>query len=103
MTNLLNEVNKVDQRSQNERKVIENLNKKKDAEAGKKQSQNQKGDYDYEKAKHKNYDEMKTYDSKFSLKIFKLIGVDPMQNNTESKRTNWSTGAEQSITDILTE
>ena len=34
MSSLLNEVNKVDQRSQHERKIVETLNKKKDAEAG---------------------------------------------------------------------
>ena len=46
---------------------------------------------------------MKTYDSKCNLKIFKLIGIDPMHNNTETKRTTMMTGIEQSITDILSE
>ena len=104
MTNLLNDVNKVDHKTQNERKVIDSLNKKKDAELAKKKRDKYSSQHDSEKKKNKSFDEMKTYDSKFSLKIFKLIGVDPMSNHTESKRTcNYSTGAEHSITDILSE
>lgn len=93
MSSLLNEVNKVDQRSQHERKIIETLNKKKEAEVGP-TPKDDKEQPAAEKLRGKNYDDVKTYDSKFSLKIFKLIGVDPMASNTESKRTNFSAGAE---------
>ena len=78
MSSLLNEVHKIDERSQHERKIVDNLNK----------IDNQRKKTDVDKARagtastngsstnRRNFDSIRTYDSKFSLKVFKLVMVD---------------------------
>lgn len=104
MTKMLNEVNKIDERSQQERKIIDQLNKKNDPEGGGRSDIKDGSKSQNAANSSKNSDVLQTYHSKFSLKIFKLIIADQLQNNTESKRTNYSTPCiEQSISDILVE